>query len=103
MAFKTLKNFKKLAIIGVALLGLLAGENWAAGGRPSHLYTVIVAQNETQTATNAKDESSPEVKEREINTDEKKESAGGKEKALKDFQPSEKIEAEQAVDFPYDI
>jgi hypothetical protein len=103
MAFKTVTNFKKPAIIGVALLGLLAGENWAAGGQPSHLYTVIVAQNETQTATNDKDESSPEVKEREINTDEKKESAGAEEKPLKDFQPSEKIEADQAVDFPYDI
>jgi hypothetical protein len=34
---------------------------------------------------------------------EEKESSGVTKKPLKDFQPSEKIEAEQAVDFPYDI
>ena len=103
MAFKTLKNFKILTIISVALLGFIAVINWADRADSSERNTVIVAQNETQTATNDKDESSAEVKERKINTDEKKESAGVAEKPLKDFQPSEKIEAEQAVDFPYDI
>jgi hypothetical protein len=64
---------------------------------------VIVAQNETQTATNGKSASSPTSKEPESKTDEKKESTSVKKKPLKDFQPSERIEAEQAVDFPYDI
>jgi hypothetical protein len=39
----------------------------------------------------------------EPKTQEKKESAEDQEKLLKDFRPSERIEAEQAVDFPYDI
>ena len=103
MAVKTLAGVKRLAIIGVALLGFLVIVNWAARAGTSNPYTVIVAQNETQTATNDKNAPSSESKEPESKTDEKKESSGVKKKPLKDFQPSEKIEAEQAVDFPYDI
>jgi hypothetical protein len=64
---------------------------------------VFVAQSETQTATNEKNASSPASKEPESKADEKKESTSVKKKPLKDFQPSERIDAEQAVDFPYDI
>jgi len=113
MAVKILAELKRLAIIGVALLGFLVIVNWAARAgttnqagpvwKQPNSYTVIVAQNETQTATNDKNAPSSESKEPESKTDEKKESSGVKKKPLKDFQPSEKIEAEQAVDFPYDI
>ena len=113
MAVKILAEFKRLAIIGVALLGFLVIVNWAARAgttnqaepvwKQPNSYTVIVAQNETQTATNDKNAPSSESKKPESKTDEKKESTGVKKKPLKDFQPSEKIEAEQAVDFPYDI
>ena len=64
---------------------------------------ITVAQNETQTATNEKNASSATSNEPESKADEKKESTGVKKKPLKDFQPSERIEAEQTVDFPYDI
>jgi cytoskeletal protein RodZ len=103
MAVKTLAGVKRLAIIGVALLGFLVIVNWAARAGTSNPYTVIVAQNETQTSPKEKTVGSPESQESESKTDEKQESTGDKKKPLKDFHPSEKIEAEQAVDFPYDI
>jgi hypothetical protein len=102
MAVKTLAAFKRRAIMGVALLGFLVIVSWSARADTSNPHTVIVAQNETQTATNQKKAPSPASKAPEPKTDEKKESSVPK-KPLKDFQPSEKIEAEQAVDFPYDI
>ena len=113
MTVKLLAAFKRPAIFGVALLGILvvaggaarAGTTNQAGPvwKQPNSTTVIVAQNETQTATNDKSTPSSESKESESKTDEKKESSGVKKKPLKDFQPSERIEAEQAVDFPYDI
>jgi hypothetical protein len=103
MVVKTLAGFKKLAIIVVALLGFWVIVKWDARADTSNPYRVAVAQNETQTTTDEKKASSPISKESESKTDEKKESTGVKEKPLKDFKPSERIEAEQAVDFPYDI
>jgi hypothetical protein len=105
MVVKTFAGFQKLAIIGVALLGFLVVVKWDTRADTSYPYpyTVTVAQNETQTATNEKKTPSPMSTEPESTTDEEKESSGVKKKPLKDFQPSEKIEAEQAVDFPYDI
>jgi hypothetical protein len=103
MVVKTLAGFKKLAIIVVALLGFLIIVKWDARADSSNPYRVTVAQNETQTATNEKNGSPPVSKEPESKTDEEKESTDVKKKPLKDFQPSERIEAEQAVDFPYDI
>jgi hypothetical protein len=103
MVMKTLAGFKKPVIIVVALLGFLVVLKWDVRADTSNPYPVTVAQNETQTATDEKQTSSPGSTEPEHKTDEEKESTGVKEKPLKDFQPSERIEAEQAVDFPYDI
>lgn len=113
MAMKIFAAFKRLAIFGVALLGFVVIVNRAARAdttipaepvwKQSNSDTLIFAQNETPTATDDKRAPSSESKESESKTDEKKESTGVKKKPLKDFQPSEKIEAEQAVDFPYDI
>jgi hypothetical protein len=103
MVVKTLAGFKGHAIIAVALLGFLVIAKWDVQAEPSNSYRVTVAQNETKTATNEKKASSSTSKEPESKTDEKKESTSVKRKPLKDFQPSERIEAEQAVDFPYDI
>ena len=103
MAVKILVQFRGLAIIGVALLGFAVIANWAARAEPSNPHTVIVAQNEIQTTTAEKNAPSPVSKEPESKTAEKKEPTGVEKKPLKDFQPSEKIEAEQSVDFPYDI
>ena len=103
MVVKTLAGFKRLAIIAVALLGFLVIVKWDVQADTSNPYRLIMAQNETQTATNEKKASSPVSTEPESKPDEKTESTSVKEKPLKDFQPSERIEAEQAVDFPYDI
>jgi hypothetical protein len=103
MAFKTLSNFKMLTVIGVAILGFVAGINWAARAESSDQDTPIVAQNETQTATDEKNAPSTESKQSEIKPGEAQESTAAKKRPLKDFKPSEQIEAEQAVDFPYDI
>jgi len=103
MVVKTLAGFKKLAIIGIVLLGFLVIAKWNARADTTNSYKATVAQNETQPATDEKNAPSSTSKEPESKTDEKKESTGVAAKPLKDFQPSEKIEAEQAVDFPYDI
>ena len=151
MFVKTMAVFKKLIVLGVALLGFLivlkldARTDTSRSGfktsdqvqgqgadrsrkRSIHGYVsiyrrpatqplglrwgfettsnpsrVTVAQNETQTATNEKNAPSPISKESESKAEEKKESTNVKKEPLKDFQPSERIEAEQTVDFPYDI
>ena len=103
MVEKTLAGFKRLAIVVVAMLGFLVTANGDVQADASNPHRITIAQNETQTATNEKNASSPTNKEPESKADEKKESTSAKEKPLKDFKPSERIEAEQAVDFPYDI
>ena len=103
MAVKTLAGFKRLTVIAFAMLGFVVTANGDVQANTSNPFRITVAQNETQTATNEKNASSPTSKEPESKADEKEESTSAKEKPLKDFQPSEKIEAEQAVDFPYDI
>ena len=103
MVAKTMAVLKKLTVLGFTLLGFLIVLEWEARAVSSNPYRVTVAQNETQKTAGEKNTSSPKGKESESNTDEKKKSTGVKEKPLKDFKPSERIEAEQAVDFPYDI
>jgi hypothetical protein len=103
MAFNTLTNFKMLTLISVALLGFVAGINSAARADSSYQDAPIVAQNETQTASDEKNPSPTESKQPEIKAGEAQESTAAKKRPLKDFKPSEQIEADQAVDFPYDI
>ena len=103
MPVKTTSEFKKLTVLTVALLGFLVVINWDARADLSNSYRVTVAQNETRTTSGDKNTPAPEGEESESNTEEQKESTGDKKKPLKNFQPSERIEAEQAVDFPYDI
>ena len=64
---------------------------------------VTVAQSENQTTAPQRDSSSSESQPSESQAEEKKETTAPKNRKLKDFRPSEQIEAEQAVDFPYDI
>ena len=104
---------KGLAIFVLPLLGFMFSENGAAQAQTlnpaapvwkgSNEFKMIVAQKEVQTGTSDKRAPTAESKESKSNTDKKKESSDAKKKALKDFKPSERIEAEQAVDFPYDI
>jgi len=103
LAVKPLAYFNRPAIIGVALLGFLPMVNGSAATGPSHLYAMVVAQNETQPTAEDNNAAAPQNNKPEIETDEKKAPTGADKKPSKDFQPSEKIEAEQAVDFPYDI
>ncbi len=101
MAVKILAAFKRPAIIGVALLCFLVTANWAARAgttnqaepvwKQPNSYTVIVAQNETQTATNDKNAPSSESKKPESKTDEKRESTGVKKSRLKIFNPRKKL------------
>lgn len=102
-AMKTLAGFKKQAIIALAILGFVMVAKWEARSMTSHLAALTVAQVETQKNSTAEKAPSPESTEPESKTGEEQRSTGAKERRLKDFQPSEKIEAEQAVDFPYDI
>ncbi len=64
MAVKILAEFKRLAIIGVALLGFVVIVNWAARAgttnpvlpdrKQQNQYAMVVAQNETQTSPKEK-------------------------------------------------
>ena len=103
MALKVFAYFKRLVIIGVVLPGFVAGLIWAVRVESSDQGMAIVAQNTTQTATDEKKSAPTESKEAEIKPREAQESTAAKKRPLKDFKPSEQIEAEQAVDFPYDI
>lgn len=100
---KTLAAFKRMAVIAVAALGVVVFVNWTAGVGRSHSYTFLMAQGDKQTVGDKQASTSPPGNENQSETEEKQESADDKKKPLEDFQPSEKIEAEQAVDFPYDI
>lgn len=113
MTLKIFTGFKKLAIIIVVISGFGFIANWALPAGPSiqpppdqkqsKYHPMVVAQNETRTTTKEKAAPSSESRASESKTQEKKESAEAREKPLKEFRPSERIEAEQAVDFPYDI
>lgn len=103
MVVKAFAYFKRLVTISAALLVFVAGINWAVRADSSDQDKPIVAQNETQTATDEKNASSTESEEPGIKTGEAQESTAAKKRPLEDFKPSEQIEAEQAVDFPYDI
>lgn len=113
MILKIFTGFKKLAIITAAILGFWVIANWAVPAGPSYQplpdqkqskqHPVVLAQSETQSSTKEKTAPSTESSASESKIQEKEESVGAQEKPLKEFRPSERIEAEQAVDFPYDI
>ena len=103
MAVKILTERQGLTIFAGILAGFLVIGIWTAPAGASNPHTLIVAQNESQTAGNETKAPSPAGKQPESKTEEKEKTTGAKKKPLKDFRPSERIEAEQAVDFPYDI
>lgn len=113
MALKIFRGIKKLATTIVIILGFLVIVNWAVQAglsyqplsdqKKSKQYPVMVAQSETRPTTKEKTAPSSGSSASESKTQEKEESDEAQEKPLKEFRPSERIEAEQAVDFPYDI
>ena len=78
-----------------------------AGSGPVTQKRVMVSQNEEDKPVEKKTGSSSERRESESETEANPENndkpSGSKRKPLKHFVPSEKIEPDQAVDFPWDI
>ena len=113
MIFKISTGFKKLIIISVALLGLILIDNWPACAGASNdrvpnegkqrPNAVIVGQSQAPASTPEKNPRTSESSESESQPQHGQNSEATEKKPLKDFHPSEKIEADQAVDFPYDI
>ena len=112
---KTQKSlgFKRLMFIILALAGMGVVTNAIVANdavdairlvqKPITLAAVIIAQSATETSEPQEKTSSSESQPSESKVEEKKESSAPPKKTLKKFRPSERIEAEQAVDFPYDI
>jgi cytoskeletal protein RodZ len=110
------KRNKLLSVNGflaVGLIGFVVVGNWVAHAgtlnqamrnpKPENPTAVVVAQNETKTSgeektTRSSDHNAPESKNQT-----KEKSTTTTQKQPKVFRPSETIEADQAVDFPYDI
>ena len=113
MIFKISTGFKKLTIISVALLGLVLVDNGPACADASNARlpnegnqrsnAMIVGQSQTRASAPETNSPTSESSESESQSQEEQNSGAAKEKPLKEFQPTEKIEADQAVDFPYDI
>jgi cytoskeletal protein RodZ len=64
---------------------------------------IVIAQDNQSKAADETTDSSSDSKKSESRDPKDEKSAETPTKSLKNFTPSEKIEAEQAVDFPYDI
>ncbi len=100
MDAKKRSSFKWLAIVMFTAVGFVV---MAYQLLPAAAAEVIVAQSTNQTTAPEGETSSSESQPTESKAAEEKETNATKNRKLKDFRPSEKIEAEQAVDFPYDI
>ena len=93
------KRFIWLAIVisATTVLGMGAHAEWLAD------KTRRIAQSTTQAPAAEKPATSTDDQKTESSTAEKKEAEKKSKASPKNFRPSEQIEAEQAVDFPYDI
>jgi cytoskeletal protein RodZ len=110
------KRNKLLSVIGflaMGLIGFVVMGNWVAHAgtlnqamrnpKPENPNAVVVAQNDTKTSgeektTRSSDRNAPASKNQT-----KEKSTTTTQKQPKEFRPTETIEADQAVDFPYDI
>jgi hypothetical protein len=105
--------FKTFVIITAALTGLVLAVNRPAGAGASNAavlhdekqpsQAMVAGQSPPRSATPETSPPGSESTPAESQTREKQNSAAAKEKPLEEFQPSEKIDADQGVDFPYDI
>ena len=113
MNFNVSRGFKKLIVVTAALIGLVLADNSPARagavndrvlseGKPRS-NTVIVGQSQRETSAPQTNSRTSESSEPESQKQEAQDSKTTEKKPLKDFQPTERIEADQAVDFPYDI
>jgi hypothetical protein len=113
MIFKISTGFKKFTVITAILMGfvLMDGRPVRAGApndpvpdkAKQHPNAVIVGQSQTPASTPQTNSRTSDSRESESRTQKTEAPAAAEKKPLKDFQPTEKIEADQAVDFPYDI
>ena len=93
-------QFKRLTIVTCTVVGFVV---MAYQFIQADAAEVMVAQSAKQTPESQGDTSSSESQPSDSKAEENTEAAAPPQKKLKDFRPSEEIEAEQAVDFPYDI
>jgi hypothetical protein len=113
MISKLSAGLKKFAVISFVLMGfMLSGHRSVCAGAPNNQMpnkgkqvpkALIAEQSQTPTSTPPTNSRTSDSRESESRTQETEAPAATEKKPLKDFQPSEKIEADQAVDFPYDI
>ena len=114
MKTKKTSRFKRLAIVTLVSAGIgvvydygfipaAAVDQISPFQNQKDTAALVVAQSSTPTSTPKKTETPAESQRSESQTEEKEKSTEPRKKKLKDFRPSEQIEAEQAVDFPYDI
>ena len=102
MIFKISTGLIKLTLIMVASLSLLL-----AGARPAGTDTSNAAMpngaSQSEVSSAETDSAIAEDNQSESQPKDEQQPAATQKKPIKDFQPTEKIEADQAVDFPYDI
>jgi hypothetical protein len=113
MISKLSAGFKKFAVISVVLMGfILSGHRPVCAGAPNdpvpnkgkqHPNALLADQSQTPTSTPPTNSRTSDSRESESRTQETEAPAATEKKPLKEFKPTEKIEADQAVDFPYDI
>ena len=102
MIFKISTGLIKLTLIMVASLSLLLAAERPAGADASNA-AVPNGANQSEVSSAATDSAISEGNESESQPKDEQPPAATQKKSIKDFQPTEKIEADQAVDFPYDI
>jgi hypothetical protein len=113
MIFKISTGFKKFTVITAILMGfVLMGSRPVCAGAPNDQVpnngkqnpnAMIVGQSQTPASTPQTNSQASESRDSEPRSQEAQNSEATEKKPLKNFQPTEKIEADQAVDFPYDI
>jgi len=113
MISKLSAGFKKFAVITFVLTGfMLSGHRPVCAGatndpvpnKGKQVPTALIAeQSQTPTSTPPTNSRPSDSRESESRAQETEAPAATEKKPLKEFKPTEKIEADQAVDFPYDI
>jgi hypothetical protein len=113
MISKLSAGLKKFAVITFVLMGfMLSGHRPVCAGAPNDPVpnkgkqvpnALIADQGQAPTSTPPTNSQTSESRDSESQSQEEQNSGTAEKKPLKAFKPTEKIEADQAVDFPYDI
>lgn len=113
MIFKLSKGFKKVTIITFVLMGFILSNNrpvcavapndQAVSSRKQAPNGVIAGQSQTPASSPQTNSQASESRESESQSQQEQNSGTAAKKPLQEFKPTEQIEVDQAVDFPYDI